>query len=148
RYYEAENYAQSLFEQARTAYERGDRLYQEGKRDEARESADLAIRLGDRARALSVSRNKAKDLPDPIAEKDEIIAKMEDDLRNSTQSSTDLQASMEEEKRRRRGVEQENDRLLKDLEIARREAELEKNATKSERSTVTRLQNEIVQLRE
>ncbi len=148
RYYEAENFTSSLFNRAREAYENGERAYQGGNRDQAKESAQMSIRLAERARSFSVSRRKAKDLRDQINEKDEQLTRLEDEIRTKAQTSSEAQNQLEEEKRRRRSIEQENERLLKDLELARRETTLEKQTRELDRNVFSRLETENQKLRE
>ncbi|MEW6732917.1 MAG: OmpA family protein [Acidobacteriota bacterium] len=148
RYYESENYAPNLYDNARTAYELGERHYQENKRDDAKESAQLAIRLADRARSLSVSRKKARQLRELMSEKEETITRLEDEARTNVQATTEMQTRLEDEARRRRAVEQENERLLKDLDLVRREIGVEKNALEMEKTLFNKLQDENLQLRE
>ena len=81
-------------------------------------------------------------------EKDEAIARLEDEVRNKTQAANDMQAQLDDEKRRRRGIEQENERLLKDLDQTRREAQLEKDGRQMDRTILARLENENAQLRD
>lgn len=148
RYYESENYAQAIFEKARSAFESAERLYQNNQRDEARESAQLAIRLGESARKLSVSKRKAREQRDLIAEKDELLTRLEDEARKRSQESSALQAQLDDEKRRRRALEQENERLLKDVDLARRETGIEKEAREMEKGLYGQLRRENEQLRE
>lgn len=148
RYYEAENFAQNLLARAKDTVDRSDRAYQAGNSDNARVLANEAVRIADQARRLAVSRRKAEQQRTQIADKDEAITRLEDDVRSKTQSVTQMQAQLEEEKRRRRTIEQENDRLTKDVELAKREVNLEKDSRAMDRTLVTKLESENQQLKE
>lgn len=148
RFYQSEIYSEDLLKQAQTAFDRGESINREGKREEAIEAADLSIRLADSARKLAVSRRKARDLRDLIAEKDESLTRLEDDLRNISQSGKDAQTRLDDEVRKRKSAERENDRLLREFDVARRETEVERNAKALGNTELSRLQQENERLRE
>src|SRR5262249_33127155 len=81
RFKERQNLAPHPLQQGRAVFGPGKQTKKEGKGKRAKRAADLAIRLADSARKLSASRKKARELRDLMAEKDEALTRLEDDLR-------------------------------------------------------------------
>jgi outer membrane protein OmpA-like peptidoglycan-associated protein len=107
RYYEADQLAPQLMAAAGDAFAAAEDLYRRGRRDEAAETADTAIRLAERARRIATARRTAERRRQELAAKDDVIAELQDRV---GQIPT-LQAQLDNERRLRREVEADRERL-------------------------------------
>lgn len=107
RYYEGDTFAPQLMAAAGDAFAAAEDLYRRGRRDEAAETADTAIRLAERARRIAVGRMAAERQRREAAAKDDVIAELQDQANRIP----GLQAQLETERRLRREVEAERERI-------------------------------------
>ncbi|OYT69864.1 MAG: hypothetical protein CFK52_12710 [Chloracidobacterium sp. CP2_5A] len=110
RYYEGDAFAPQLMAAAGDAFAAAADLYRRGRRDEAAETADTAIRLAERARRIATGRMAAERQRREAAAKDEVIAELQD----RANQIPGLQAQLESERRLRREVEAERERVRDD----------------------------------
>lgn len=96
-----------LMAAAGDAFAAAEDLYRRGRRDEAAETADTAIRLAERARRIATARRAAERRRQELAAKDDVIAELQDRV---GQIPT-LQAQLDNERRLRREVEADRERL-------------------------------------
>lgn len=148
KYYEAETYAQTLFDKAKTDLERGEQLYRSGSTEEAKIAGDLAIRQAVQARSLAAGRRRAKEARLLLEEKESEITRLEDQARSGSQSAKDLQAKLDEAARRAKNLEQDNDRLLREVDLAKRELDLARNDSQRNSRRFEEIEDENRKLRE